>query len=194
MKKKYTKFNLILISFAIMAISYSCKSTKDVGQKPSGESLVEQYCSGPQYFSNSEYIRANDIGESMDLSTSKKKAYSNARAKMASDIQILVKGVNENFVNSREYNNVEEVEEKFQNLTYEVIKQKLSGIRTLCEKVTKTENNTYRTYVAIELAGDELVSSIGSKISKDAKLKIDFDLEQYKKTFNKQMEEFEKEN
>jgi len=194
MKKNYTKISIILISLAIMTISYSCKSTKEVAQKPGDEVIIEQYCSGPEYFSDNEYIRANDIGESMDLSTSKKKAYSSARAKMAADIQIMVKTVNENFVNSREYDNVEEVLEKFQSLTYEVVKQQLNGIRTLCEKVTKTTNNTFRTYVAIELAGDELVSTIGAKISKDAKLKIDFDLEQYKKTFNKQMEEFEKEN
>lgn len=191
MKKNYTKISIILIGLAIMSISYSCKSTKDVAQKPSGEVLIEQYCSGSQYFSNNEYIRANDLGESMDLSISKKKAYSNARAKMAADIQTLVKTVNENFVNSREYDNVEEVLEKFQSLTYEVVKQELNGIRTLCEKVTRTSNNTYRTYVAIELAGDELGSALGAKILKDAKLKIDFDLDQYKKTFNKQMKEYE---
>lgn len=191
MKKNYTKISIILISLAIMSISYSCKSTKEIAQKPGDEVLIEQYCAGPEYFSDNEYIRANDLGESMDLSTSKKKAYSNARAKMAADIQVLVKSVNENYIDSREYNNVEEIEEKFQNLTYEVVKQKLNGIRTLCEKVTKTSNNTFRTYVAIELAGDELVSAIGSKLSKDAKLKIDFDLEQYKKTFEKQMKEFE---
>lgn len=191
MKKNYTKLSLILISLAIMTISYSCKSTKEVAQKPGDEVLIEQYCSGTEFFSDNEYIRANDLGESMDLSTSKKKAYSNARAKMAADIQILVKSVNENYINSREYNNVEEVEEKFQNLTYEVVKQKLNGIRTLCEETTKTSNNTYRTYVAIELAGDELISAIGSKISKNAKLKIDFDLEKYKETFDKQMKEFE---
>lgn len=191
MKKHFSKLSLFLISLAIISISFSCKSSKEVAKKPGDEVLIEQYCSGPEYFSDNEYIRANDLGESMDLSTSKKKAYSNARAKMASDIQVLVKSVNENFINSREYNNVEEVEEKFQNLTYEVVKQKLNGIRTLCEKTTKTSNNTYRTYVAIELAGDELVSAIGAKISKDAKLKIDFDLEKYKETFEKQMKEFE---
>lgn len=177
-----------------MSISYSCKSTKDVAKKPSGEVLIEQYCSGSQYFSNNEYIRANDLGESMDLSTSKKKAYSNARAKLAADIGVLVKTVNENYVNSRELNNKEEVEEKFQALTYEVVKQQLNGIRTLCEKVTKTADNTFRTYVAIELAGDELASAIGSKLSKDAKLKIDFDLDQYKKKFDEQMKEYEKGN
>ena len=191
MKKQKINRLTFIAGMAIIVIAFSaCGSTKKVAQIPN-ETIVEQYCSGPDYFSNGEYVRANDVGESMDQSVSKKKAYSNARAAMAASLQTLVKTVNENFVESSEYSNKEVVLEKFQSLTYEVVKQELNGVRTLCEKVTKTSNNTYKTYVAIELAGDELASACGSKLSQDEKLKIDFDLEQYKKTFEKQMKQFE---
>ena len=192
MKKQKINRLTLIAGMAIIVIAFSaCGSTKKAAQGPDGEVLLEQYCSGPEYFTNDEYMRANDVGESMDQSVSKKKAYSNARAKMAADIQTLVKSVNETFVGSSEFNNKEELLEKYQTLTYEVIKQELNGVRTLCEKVTKTSNNTYKTYVAIELAGDELASACGSKISQDEKLKIDFALDQYKKTFKEQMKEFE---
>ena len=73
----------------------------------------------------------------MDQSTSKKKAMSNAKADLASAIQTTIKGTIDNYVNSREVNNVEELSERFEGLTREVINQELVGTKTICEKVTK---------------------------------------------------------
>ena len=192
MKKQKINRLTLIAGMAIIVIAFSaCGSTKKAVQTPNDEDVVVTYCSGPEYFSNAEHVRANDVGESQDQSVSKKKAYTNARTAMAASLQTLVKTVNENYVESSEYNNKEEVLEKFQSLTYEVIIQELDNTGTLCEKVTKTSNNKYKTYVAIELAGDELTSACGSKLSQDEKLKIDFDLDRYKKTFEKQMKQYE---
>lgn len=87
-------------------------------------------------------------------------------------------------------NNVEEVEKRFESLTREVVNQKLSGIKTICEKTTKTSDGKYKTYIAIELAGGELMSALNGRLSKDAKLKIDYDHEKFKKTFDKEMDKF----
>jgi hypothetical protein len=90
-------------------------------------------------------------------------------------------------------NNVEEVEERFESLTREVINQKLTGVKTICEKTTKTDEGKYKTYIAIELAGDELMNAMNERLSKDAKLKIDYDYEQFKKTFEEEMKKLEEE-
>jgi len=182
---------LLVLSGALITFS-GCKSKEKVAKAP-GEELIEVHCSGPEYFSNSEYFRANSVGESLDQATAKKKAISNARADLAAAVETTVKGVVDNYVNSRELNNTEEVEERFESLTREVINQKLTGVKTICEKTAKTTEGKYKTYIAIELAGDELMNAMNERLSKDAKLKIDYDYEQFKKTFNEEMDKMEQE-
>jgi predicted transcriptional regulator len=180
----------MLTAMVSLLIISGCKS-KEKAVKESGETLIEVYCSGPEYFANAEYFRASQVGESVDQATAKKKALSNARADLASSVETTIKGVIDNYVNSRELNNVEEAEERFESLTREVINQKLTGVKTICEKTTKTDDNKYKTYIAIELAGDELMNAMNERLSKDAKLKIDYDYEQFKKTFDEEMKKFE---
>ncbi|HOO09507.1 MAG TPA: hypothetical protein PKW06_06185 [Cyclobacteriaceae bacterium] len=180
--------NLTQLSFALVAVAAvlvaGCKGKEKL---PQGEQEIIVPCSGPDYFTNSKYFRANSIGESQDQVTSKKKALTNARNELAQSIQTTVKTVTDNYVNSREMNNKEQVEERFESLNREVVDQTITGVRTLCEKLVKTENGTYKTYVAIELSADELVSKYNERISKDEMLKIDYDYEKFKDTFEKEM-------
>jgi len=187
--KKRLPIIIALAGLILTAGMFGCKGKKEAA--PEGEVEVSVYCSGSEYWSNNEYFRANAIGESMDQMTSKKKAMSNAKAELASSINTVIKGTTDNYVNSREFNNVEEVEERFEGLTREVINQELSGVKTICEKMTKTATGTYKTYLAIELSGDDLVSKINERLSKDERLKIDYDYEKFKKTFDEEMSKLE---
>lgn len=186
--KKFINLSTI-IAIAAAAIIAGCKSKEKL---PVGEQEVIVPCSGPDFFTTNKYFRANSIGESQDQVTSKKKALTNARNELAQSIQTTVKTVTDNYVNSREMNNKEEVEERFESLNREVVDQTLSGVRTLCEKLVKTEQGTYKTYVAIELSADELVSKYNERLSKDERLKIDYDYEKFKETFDKEMEKMGK--
>ena len=85
-------------------------------------------------------------------------------------------------------NNSEQVEERFEQLNREIVEQKLTGVRTLCEKLMRTDNGTYKTYIAIELSADELVATYNERLSKDERLRIDYDYEKFKETFEKEME------
>lgn len=181
---------LLLSTVMLSAGIYSCKGKKETAP-PDGEVLVNTYCSGPEYFSNAEFFRANALGESLDQMTSKKKALSNAKAELAGAINTTIKATVDNYVNSREYNNKEEIEERFEGLTREVVNQKLSGVKTICEKMTKTPEGKYKTYLAIELSGDDLASAINERLSKDERLKIDYDYEKFKDTFDAEMSKLE---
>jgi hypothetical protein len=181
--KKFNYFSLILLVAAALVVG--CKGKQKI---PAGEKEVSVPCSGPDYFTTNKYFRANSIGESQDQVTSKKKALTNARNELAQAINTTVKTVTDNYVNSREMNNREEVEERFESLNREVVNQTLSGVRTICEKLVKTGQNTYKTYVAIELSADELVSKYNERLSTDDRLKIDYDYEKFKKTFEAEME------
>ncbi|NJN41498.1 MAG: hypothetical protein HC811_03910 [Flammeovirgaceae bacterium] len=124
--------------------------------------------------------------------TSKKKALTNARNELAQSISTTVKTVTDNYVNSREFNNREDVEERFESLNREIVDQTITGVRTLCEKLVKTEEGTYKTYIAIELSADELVKTYNERLSKDERLKIDYDYEKFKETFEKEMDKMGK--
>jgi hypothetical protein len=124
----------------------------------------------------------------MDQVTSKKKALANARAELAASIATTVKAVTDNYTNSRELNNKEQVETKFEQLNREVVEQKLSGVRTICEKLVRTSEGNYKTYVALELSAEDLVAAYNERLSKDDQLKIDYDYEKFKDTFNKEMD------
>ena len=183
---------LLLAVLGMFVVFNGCKSKEKIAKIP-GEEIIEVYCSGPEYFANAEYFRANQVGESLDQATAKKKAMSNARADMASSVETTIKGVIDNYVNSRELNNTEEVEERFESLTREVINQKLTGVKTICEKTTRTTDGKYKTYIALELAGDELMNAMNERLSNDAKLKIDYDYEKFKNTFDEEMKKMEAE-
>ena len=182
--KKLTYSSLILFALAgVMMIG--CKGKEKL---PKGETEVNIPCSGPDYFTNNKFFRANSLGESMDLVASKKKAMDNARAELAASIQSTVKTVTDNYLISRELNNKEELEERFEQLNRTIVNQTLEGIKTICEKQVKTDKGNYKTYVAIELSASDIVSKYNESLSKDERLKIDYDYEKFKETFEQEME------
>ena len=181
--KNLMRLSSMLAIVAAVMIS-GCKSKQPM---PEGEKEVVVPCSGPDYFTNNKVFRANSIGESMDQVTSKKKALTNARNELAQSIQTTVKTVTDNYTNSREMNRREELEQRFEQLNREVVDQTLQGVRTICEKLVQTKEGNYKTYVAIELSADELVKQYNERLSKDERLKIDYDYEKFKKTFDEEM-------
>jgi len=192
MKRTITTLLIAFVAIAVAAgLLTGCKSSKPVSVKDQGETELVIPCAGPEYMTDNEHLRASAIGESMDQMTSKKKALSDARGIMAAELQTLVKGVTDNYVKSGEFNNKEELLERFEVLNREVVKQELTGTKTICEKMTQTKDGNYKTYVAIELAGPELLSSLNNRISNDEMLKIDYNYEKFKKTFEEEMNKLE---
>jgi hypothetical protein len=181
----------LLTALMLSGTFAACKSKKTVAENqtpPPGETEVKVLCSGPEFFTDNKAFRANSLGESMDQATSKKKALANARADLASAISTQIKGVIDNYVNSREMNNREEVAERFEGLTREVIDQRLAGTKTICEKVMKVEaTGNYKTYVAIELSAQDLLAAYNERLSNDERLRIDYDYEKFKETFEAEM-------
>ncbi len=192
------KLSYFLSAILIIAtIATGCKSKEKVvtptpKPEPKGEVLINNYCAGEKEFmSTKEFIRASDIGESMDQAVSKKKAMSNVKATLAGLIQTTMKGVTDNYVKSSAANNVEGLETRFEGNTREVINQQLNGVRVICEKQTKTSEGNYKTYICIEVSADELLKGMNNKLSADKDLKIDYDYEKFKKTFDEEMQKME---
>ncbi len=187
MKIRFTSFAKMALLAGVIAFGAACKSKP---KEPKGEEEIKVYCSGKEFMSDKKFFRANAVGESLDQATAKKKAQANAKQDLAAAINTTIKAVTDNYVNSREFNNKEEVRERFESLSREVINQELAGVRTICERTFKTAEGKYKTYIAIEQGADDLVESINERLSKEEQLKIDYDYEKFKENFDKEMEKF----
>lgn len=174
----------------------SCGSKEVAVQE--GEEIMIIPCSGSEYFTDDETFRANAFGESIDLNTAKSKALSNARAQLATDIQSVMKLVGDNYVVSREVNNREEVLERFEQNARTVVNQTLMGVRQICEVSTRTRNaddqELFRYYVAIELSADALTQKYYNALSSDEVVRIDYNYERFKETFEEEMENYQNGN
>lgn len=182
-------------NFSVVAISalilVSCGGQKEaaITPKEQGEVLLEQYCSGKDYFSDKKTFRANGVGESIDQMTSKKKARSIAQSELAKSINSTMQIVGDNYVSSTEFNNKEEVTESFNEMSRTIVDEQLRGAIKICEEFTRTAEGKYKCYMAIELSADKLVAKYHERLSKDEKIKADYNYEQFKKTFNEVMEQ-----
>ena len=192
MKKNVNIALLGIFALAMVSVT-GCKSKKKVVKDPpKGEVEIIIPCSGSEYFSNNKHFRSNASGESLDQMTAKKKAMSNARSQLAADISSVMKVVGDNYVKSSEFNNTEEVLERFEENARTVVNQKLSGVKQICEKAVRvTATGKYKYYIAIELSGDDLVEAYNEVLTKDQNLKIDYNYEKFKETFEAEMKKME---
>ncbi|MEI6138064.1 MAG: hypothetical protein WCP85_02295 [Mariniphaga sp.] len=185
------KYFLSMIAIAGTALVFSsCGSSKPVVASTPvvpDEVRVVMYCNGPEYMSDKTALRFSAIGTSMDQMTAKKKALSEARAGLAAMIETKMKSLIDNYVKSSEHLNKEDLSKRYENLSREVVVQSLVGTRTICEEMTKTKDGNFKTYTCIELGGPEILSSLNNKLSKDEMLKVDYDYEKFKKTFEDEM-------
>lgn len=187
---KTRHFTLMILVVMLTIVGTACKKKKKTVEtpKPKGEVLITEYCSGDQYMSTKEAFRSTATGESMDRETAKKKARSNAQSELAKTINSTMKIVGDNYVNSTEFNNKEEVTETFQEMARTVVDQEIRGAVEICEKLTQREDGTYVSYVALELSGQKIADSYNQGLSQNEKLKADYNYEKFKETFEKEME------
>jgi outer membrane protein assembly factor BamE (lipoprotein component of BamABCDE complex) len=186
MKTNFLKVSSLFLLAGAMMLT-SCKTTQKVTPQSSGEVEVLTPCFGPEYQSNSKALRFSAIGESMDQMTAKKKAMSEARAGLAAAINTVVKAVTDNYVKSGNYNNKEELMKNYEGVTREVVNQTLAGTMPICEKTMMQKDGTYKYYVCLELGGSEILQSINNKMTNNEMLKVDYNYEKFKKTFDEEM-------
>lgn len=190
---KTRHFTLVLLVAVISLFGTACKKKKKAEEtpKPKGEVVIEEFCTEEKYRSDKETFRSNATGESMDRETAKKKARSNAQAEMAKTISSTMKIVGDNYVNSTEFNNKEELTETFQEMARTVVDTELRGAKEICGELTQREDGTFVSYVALELSGQKIADMYNSGLSQNEKLKADYNYEKFKETFEKEMQKFE---
>lgn len=177
-----------IMALALAAGMTSCKKNKEVTPKPKGETLIQEYCTGPEHFSDKKTFRASAVGESMDRNAAKQKARSNARGELGKSIKATMQIVGDNYISSNEFNNREEVTETFNEMTRTIVDEELVGSTIICDKLTQREDGTYVSYVCVELSGSDMVGKYHEALSKDERIKAEYNYEKFKETFEKEME------
>jgi hypothetical protein len=183
---KMLRFTLMMAALLAIAVAPACRSKKDLA-KETGATKVTVPLSGREYQSNEDFFRSKSSGKSPDLQTSKKIALNNAKSEMAGLIQATVKRVTDNYTNQRSIGDRQEYANKFEEMTREVVNMKLTDVKIIGEEIYKEANNSYTYWIAIEASKESILNGINSSISKNEKLKLDYDKMKFEQIFNEEM-------
>jgi hypothetical protein len=182
----------ILSSLVAFSLLTSCSSPKSLSSVTKSEEVSIPF-SDNKYKSDKDYFRTKQVGKSPDLATSKKIALQNVKAELAGNIKSVVKKVTEQYTNQRTVGNKQEFENKFEELSREVVDQSLTNIRQVDEKVFKEMDGSFTYWVVLEIPKQSVLDEVNSKISKNEKLQLDYDKQKFETVFNSEMEKFSKE-
>lgn len=185
--KKINFCMVMLLSLVLASCGSSKQAVAQAVPQVAQDVAIETHCSGPEFMTNKEYFRASAMGLSTDQTIAKKKALSSVRTEIATSISAKVKAVTDDYVSSYQQGENDESKRRYQELSRTVVDQQLSGTRIICEKTMKTPDGKYKVYVAMELAGKEIMDAMAARIKNDDKLKIDFEYEKFKKVFEDEM-------
>ncbi|MGE0568655.1 MAG: hypothetical protein AB7O73_11955 [Bacteroidia bacterium] len=187
------KANLLFIpAIAVLALT-GCKSKKQPIQKETGAVEITVPFSSKEYRSDENAFRAKQMGKSPDLATAKKIAFQNAKSELAGNIQSTIKRVTDQYTNQRTVGNAQEYENKFEEMAREVVKLQISNVKEIGEKIFKEPDGSYSYWIAIEAGKKEVFDKMDSKISSDAKLKLDYDKMKFQKIFDEEMKKMAEE-
>ncbi len=182
---KTTKL-LLIPAIAVLTLA-GCKSKKQTIEKKTGAVEIIVPFSTKEFKSDEDFFRSKQSGKSPDQATAKKIAYQNARAEMAANINATVKRVTDQYTNQRTIGNAQEFENKFEELSREVVNLEMSNVKEIGAKLFAEENGGYTYWIALEANKKDVFNKIDAKISSDAKLKLDYDKQKFQSIFDAEM-------
>jgi len=181
---------LFLIPTLALATLASCKSKKTPLQTQTGAVEISVPFSSKEYKTDNDFFRAKQSGKSPDLAAAKKIALQNAKSEMASNMQSMIKKVTDQYTNQHTVGKNQDFENKFEELAREVTNQSISNVTIKDEKIFQETDGGYTYWIAIEADKKEVFKQLDSKISNDAKLKVDYDKAKFQQTFDEEMKKF----
>ncbi|MEG2848844.1 MAG: hypothetical protein RR880_01250, partial [Bacteroidales bacterium] len=101
-----------------------------------------------------------------------------------------LEAVIENYGKGQGVDTTSEYKGQYQELVYTTLDQQLVGVRIIDEKLFKQADNSYKYYVCLQINKDELKEKITQKLSKEEKMKLEFDLDKFRKIYDEQMKAF----
>ena len=182
--------NILWIAFLAVLTLGSLSCTKKMKRTDSKLKKIEEPFSSKKYFSDKKYFRATGEGRAMDLTVAKRIAETNARQALASQIQVKVRSVGEQFLQNRALDNKLETQSKFEDLTRTVVDQTLTGVQTVDSESYQNKKGQYVHYVAMQMSTSDVEENMVNGISNDSKLKQDFELKKFREIYQQELDKF----
>ncbi len=179
-----------IFTFAFMLAS--CGGSKKAAD-PSFGKEINVPCNDDEYHTDAKYFRGTGNGISTDLSTAKSKARIDAQTNLSRSISTTMKSVADRYVNERQVGDAQEFEQKFEQMTREVINQELNNVEVACSKTLQMKDGKYQVFQALQVPKDQVLNNIKNRISKDQKLQLDYDKMKFEQVFNEEMDKLAKE-
>lgn len=185
--KKISLMALLIVSaLVISSCGGSKKAEKETADRTGGFHELKIPCVD-KGSSDKNYFRAASVGNSKDLATSREKALLMTKQRLASLIQSTLKSVTERYVNEMDAADGSEFSQTFENITRDVVNQKLVDITIICEKTGQKDDGSYETYMAIEVSKEAIYNGVDKGISRDKKMETLYDREKFRKTYEEEM-------
>lgn len=186
------KISMPITSICLFALFAACSSPKNLSTVTKAQEISIPF-SENKYKSDNVFFRTKQMGKSPDLSTAKKIALQNVKAELAGNIKTVIKRVTDQYTNQRTVGTKQEFENKFEELSREVVNQSLTNIKQVDEKVFKEQDGSFTYWIVLEVSKQSVLDEASSKISKNEKLQLDYDKQKFESIFNSEMEKFSKE-
>ena len=192
MKKTINKnfYSLFLLSlFFIVSCGPGKTVVKEV--KTNQENVVEVIipCSGNKYESNDKFFRGTAVGVSEDMNMAKKIALRTANSNLATDMSVQITQVAEDYSGQTVSGTNSNYRAKFQDNTQSVVDESVNSSRTICQRMTQDKSTgKYTVYISREASSKEVFTRLNESLSNDEEIRVDYDYEKFKETFEKVME------
>jgi len=141
--------NIFLVISTLFLLA-SCKSSS----KAYGKETKDPFSSS-KYMSDKKHFRASGKGQSSKDNVAEKKADIDAKAEIASQVNVTMKELADAYMSQTENDNSAEVFEKFQSLSREVVNTNLSDLRKVDEK-KYFNGERYTEFVLYEINKKEM--------------------------------------
>lgn len=183
---KLAKTFVFIGAIAFTVALVGCGGSKPVKKDDGLGKELNIPCGDEKFHSDQKFFRGTGTGTSQDQGTAKNKASVDANSNLAASINRTIKTVTDRYTNERQIGENSEFEQKFEQLTRDVVNQELNNVATVCSKIF-SKDGKFVAYMAVEVAKDELLNKIKDKISKDQKLQLDYDKMKFENIFNEEM-------
>ncbi|HQB70941.1 MAG TPA: hypothetical protein PLZ96_06420, partial [Bacteroidales bacterium] len=60
----------------------------------------------------------------------------------------------------------------------------------ICEKMTRTQQGNYKAYICLEYGANDILQNINNRATSQEILKVDYNYEKFKSTFEEEMSKF----
>ena len=177
----------LLCGFSITFIG--CKSNKAVPVAKVEEMVEISMPCGDYSKDNKDYYAGMGVGENTNIQAAQIAALEGAKDMVKRKIGGQVKGL------STDYSRVmtggaaqNDVQNIIEGEFVTTVDKMLNDAEQVCTKMFKTNSGTYQAHIAIKISKEELIDKTATALSKNEKLEMEFNREQFRKWMKERME------